>query len=108
VKNRIIICLGIMLIAATAVQAGSISTDTTIDLTSGVFRSVHYDTRRDILTLTFNSGAVYDYYQVSRKTYETFMRTRYKGSFFHAHIRTGYTWQRMDKRQVVAAWKHAN
>ena len=85
-KKHILSLLGIVLITAASGVGDSIQTDTTLEVDSGIFASVHYNTRRSILTLTFRNGAAYDYYQVSRKTYETFLRTRYKGSFFHAHI----------------------
>ena len=105
--NRFLACLFIYAVTSvSALSASPIQSDNSINLDSGIFQSVYYNSDRSILSLTFHNGAIYDYYQVSRKTYETFMRTKFKGSFFHAQIRNGYTWQRMDRRQVATLKRH--
>jgi hypothetical protein len=57
---------------------------------SSVFDAARYDGASRTLTLLFRSGHAYEYYGVSRKTWLTFMRVKYKGSFFNAHIRRAY------------------
>lgn len=60
---------------------------------SPVFDSAMYDAEDQTLTLLFRSGAAYEYYGVSHKTWLTFMRVTYKGSFFNAHIRRAYPYR---------------
>ena len=67
----------------------------TYAIDGGPIASAQYDESQERLTLVFRSGATYAYAAVSRKTWLTFMRVQYKGSFFNRHIRGAYESRRL-------------
>lgn len=102
------ILLIVLLLAGSPASSGAESREDTRSseevlkpLRSPVFEAAGYDGHRKTLILEFKSGALYEYWPVSRKTYQTFLRTDYKGSFFHAHIRTSYQFRRIEQVQLA-------
>ena len=65
---------------------------------SQVFEGASYQGETKTLTLRFTKGIIYEYYNVSRKTFVTFMKVDNKGEFFNEHIRTYYSYGRVPWR----------
>ena len=47
------------------------------------------------LDIEFNSGALYRYFQVPRRTFEAFLADESKGAFFNRHIKDRYPYARI-------------
>ena len=54
-----------------------------------------YIKSKRLLTITFNSGATYEYLEVPPKVAEGFMQTNSIGKYFDAHIRDRYNYRRV-------------
>ena len=57
---------------------------------SSVIRKYEYDAAKQVLTITFVSGMVYNYLQVPEAVYQQMRSTIQKGVFFNQHIRDKY------------------
>jgi hypothetical protein len=51
--------------------------------------SVGYDTLNSILEIEFNSGSIYQYYNVPQSVYAGLMAASSHGSYFDANIKKG-------------------
>ena len=47
------------------------------------------------LTIAFHSGGVYEYYHVSYSEYAGLMNASSPGKYFHAHIKSRYSYRRV-------------
>lgn len=52
--------------------------------------SIGYEPSSQTLEIEFHSRTVYQYYMVTQKLYEDFMRASSHGTFFHEHIKGRY------------------
>lgn len=57
---------------------------------SSVIRKYEYRPEVNVLTITFVSGAVYDYLHVPEEVYLQMKATLAKGIFFNQHIKDKY------------------
>jgi hypothetical protein len=63
---------------------------------SSAISSVGYDERSSVLEVEFESGAVYDYFDVPPKVYEDLLNASSKGKFVSQRIRDRYPFVRRD------------
>lgn len=63
-------------------------------VTSSAISSVGYDERSSVLEVEFQSGAVYDYFDVPPKIYRDLLKASSKGSFVSRRIRDRYPFVR--------------
>ena len=63
-------------------------------VSSSVISSVGYDERQSVLEVEFQSGAVYDYFDVPPKVYRDLLKASSKGSFVSRRIRDRYPFVR--------------
>ena len=61
-----------------------------IKVNSSNLRAVGYGSKTGILTIEFNNGGLYEYYDVPQNIYDGLMSDSSKGSFFHRFIRDSY------------------
>lgn len=57
--------------------------------------SVGYDEKKKILEAEFNHGGIYEYYDVSKETYDELMNADSHGSYFYHNIRDGYKYSQI-------------
>jgi hypothetical protein len=57
--------------------------------------SVGYDAASETLEVEFQSGAVYQYYNVSQSAYDEFMSAPSKGKFLNYQIKNAYPYSRV-------------
>lgn len=57
--------------------------------------SVGYDAPSETLEVEFQSGTVYQYYNISQATYVQFMEAPSKGQFFSVYIKNAYPYSRV-------------
>ena len=63
---------------------------------SSAVSSVGYDERSSVLEVEFNSGAVYDYYDVPPKIFRDLLRAPSIGSFVSQRVRDQYAFARRE------------
>mgnify|MGYP001284760723 FL=1 len=66
-----------------------------IPVTSSDLSSVGYDSGSQTLEIQFNSGGVYQYFNVPSTVYEGLMSAPSHGKYFHAYIKNSYSWQKL-------------
>lgn len=54
---------------------------------SSNLHSVGYDETNNVLEIEFNSGGIYQYYNVPQSVYRGLMNASSHGKYFHAHIK---------------------
>ena len=57
--------------------------------------SIGYDASTETLEIEFQTGAVYQYYNVPSSVFETLMAAPSKGQFFASQIRNSYPFARV-------------
>lgn len=62
---------------------------------SSTISSVGYDSVSETLEIEFQSGSVYQYYNVSQHTYDEFMAAQSKGQYLHYYIKNTYPYSRI-------------
>ena len=62
------------------------------DVDSSMINSVGYDTDERIMEVEFNSGEVYQYYDVPPEEYAGLMDAGSKGQYMHSNIIDMYTY----------------
>ena len=67
----------------------------TITVESTTLATVTYDSNRQVLRLGFQSGAVYDYFDVPSDLYQALITAESKGSFFNRNIRGRFNYLRL-------------
>lgn len=66
---------------------------------SSMFASIGYDPDQQILELEFNSGKVYQYFDVPLETYQEMMASSSKGGFFRAEINDFFEYSEIKQRR---------
>ncbi len=64
-------------------------------ISSSSIVSVGYDPATETLEIEFNSGAVYQYYNVSQSIYEELMEASSKGKFFAYQVKNFFPYSRV-------------
>ena len=62
---------------------------------SSVIRSYQYQPEKEILTVTFVTGKVYEYFPVPKDLYEEFTKAFAKGVHFNKYIKPGRTFKKI-------------
>jgi non-ribosomal peptide synthetase component F len=62
---------------------------------SSNLRSVGYTSNTRILEIEFNTGTVYEYYDVPENIYQQLMAASSHGKFFHAYIKNVYNYKQL-------------
>jgi hypothetical protein len=63
---------------------------------SSAIQRLHHDAAHDRLSVWFESGERYDYFEVSRAVYDAFVAADSKGRFFAERVRDRYRFARRD------------
>ncbi len=67
-----------------------------ISVKSSNINSIGYDETSKILEIEFNSGWIYQYYEVPLEVYQKLMNAPSHGKYFHVYIKTGpYNYKRI-------------
>lgn len=64
-------------------------------VTSSNIFSVGYDAADRTLEVEFHGGSIYQYSDVPASVYQGLLDAPSKGSYFHAHIRTTYSYRQL-------------
>jgi len=64
-------------------------------VSSSNLSSVGYDEDNEILEIEFNSGKVYQYYDVPSRIYEGLMNASSHGSYFHSHVKENFRYDQI-------------
>ncbi len=64
-------------------------------VSSSNLRSVGYDFHTSILEIEFNSGGVYQYFNVPASVYQALISASSHGTYFHAYIKNHYRYSRI-------------
>ncbi|NSW91887.1 MAG: KTSC domain-containing protein [Firmicutes bacterium] len=62
---------------------------------SSNLRSVGYDSTTKILEVEFNSGGIYQYFNVSEIVFQALLAADSKGQYFHRNIKNIYAYKRV-------------
>jgi len=62
---------------------------------SSVIHRMHYDPKKQVLTIVYVSGKVYDYKGVPEKVYEEMKTAFSKGEFLNYHIKGKYPYKQV-------------
>lgn len=66
-----------------------------VDITSSNLESASYDTESKILSITFNNGSIYEYYDFPWEKFIKFRMTESQGKFFRAEINGKYKFKKV-------------
>ena len=61
-----------------------------VDVDSAMVNKVGYDKKKRILQVEFNDGALYQYFDVPKKTYLDFFKRDSIGKYAHKNVRFSY------------------
>ena len=64
-------------------------------VSSSNLTSVGYDTERKILEIEFNSGGIYQYFDVPENIHDDLMNASSHGEYFHANIKKYYRYEKI-------------
>lgn len=67
---------------------------------SSVIASIGYDARGRVLEVEFHSGRVYEYFDVSRRVYETLRTTDSVGKYFNEVVKVNHRGARVYKPRL--------
>ena len=67
-----------------------------IPVESSNLKSVGYEPASKTLRIQFNTGTVYDYYNVPEQVFQNLLNAESKGRYFHAAIRMAYRYVRIN------------
>jgi len=62
---------------------------------SSTIASIGYDEQSQTLEVEFNTGAIYQYYNVGSDLHDNLMQAASKGQFLHTYIRDAYPYSRV-------------
>lgn len=65
-------------------------------VSSSSIASIGFDDDSETLEVEFVSGSVYRYRGVSQAVFDAFRTAPSKGTYFNAHIRDAYPWDRVE------------
>jgi hypothetical protein len=57
---------------------------------------VGYDESTKVLRVIFNSGSMYDYFDVDPQTYRFLLQSPSKGGFFHKYIKNNFRCEKVE------------
>ena len=66
-----------------------------ISVSSSDLHEVGYDERFALLQIRFNSGAIYEYYDVPRNIYIGLITASSAGKYFHEYVKGKYRYSRI-------------
>jgi KTSC domain len=66
-----------------------------IELNSSNLHSVKYEAESEILTVIFQNGSKYSYFDVPEKVYLGLINAGSHGSFFHAEIKDSFSFKKI-------------
>ena len=66
-----------------------------IQVKSSMIKTIGYDSKNEILKVTFNNDKTYLYYGVPQETFDNFKGAESIGKFFHANIRNVFDSKQM-------------
>ena len=66
-----------------------------VDIKSTNLKSAIYETGTKVLTVTFNNGSIYEYYEVPWEIFTKFRMTDSQGKFFNANITKNYKYKKI-------------
>ena len=72
---------------------------------SAVIAAYEYDVPKEILTVRYHSGKVYNYLGVPEKVFKEMRATMVKGIFFNRFIKGKYPFEEIS-RQITLPFKH--
>lgn len=64
-------------------------------INSSNLKSAIYDTNTKTLTVTFNNGSIYEYYDVPHVIFVKFRMSESQGKFFNTHISRAYKYKKV-------------
>ncbi|XZF16344.1 KTSC domain-containing protein [Chitinophagaceae bacterium MMS25-I14] len=62
---------------------------------STVIAAMHYNSEKTVLTITFVTGAVYEYIKVPENVYTAMKAAQSKGAYFNKKIRNRYKFRKI-------------
>lgn len=66
-----------------------------IPVSSSNLRAVGYNPLQNKLTIEFNSGSVYEYYNVPKQVYEGLLNASSKGGYHYKYIKNSYSYSKI-------------
>lgn len=66
-----------------------------VDIKSSNIKHAMYDTESQTLTITFNSGSIYEYYDYPWEQFTKFRLTESQGKFFGSNINGKFTHKKL-------------
>jgi hypothetical protein len=66
-----------------------------VEIRSSNLKSASYDTESKILTVTFNNGSIYEYYELPWEVFTKFRMSDSQGKFFNAEISKKYKYKKL-------------
>lgn len=70
---------------------------------SATIKSIGYDPENGLLQIEFNTGSVYDYYDVAEKVHADFLAAKSKGRFFYNNIKGEFHYGKVDGGQNASS-----
>jgi hypothetical protein len=64
-------------------------------VSSSNIRSIGYESESLMLEIEFNTGSIYQYYDVPVSIHDSLMVASSHGSYFSRHIKDRYRWRKM-------------
>lgn len=65
-----------------------------VDIQSSNLKSASYDTDASALTITFNSGSIYEYEKVPWEVFTKFRMAQSQGNYFNNNIAKSYSYKK--------------
>ena len=69
----------------------------TVTIKSSNLKEATYNTETKTLVITFNSGSIYEYYDVSWEVFTKFRMTPSQGKFFSSNINGKYKYKKVSR-----------
>jgi hypothetical protein len=66
-----------------------------VDVKSSNLKSATYNTESKILTVTFNNGSIYEYYDVPHSLFVKFRMSESQGKFFNTSISRAFKYKKI-------------
>lgn len=66
-------------------------------ISSANLNSASYNTETKVLTIIFNNGSIYEYYDVSWQVFTKFRMSESQGKFFNKNISRTYKYKKIEK-----------
>ncbi len=66
-----------------------------VEINSSNLKRAIYNTESNLLTVTFNNGAIYEYYEFPWEKFTKFRMSDSQGSFLNSNIKTKYSFKKI-------------